>query len=193
MLMARMFAPPSVSLATALRPAILYVGTTILCWLVYALMVWATDDGPSAAEAIGQQIMGVGVGNAGRIDDLRAAVTGAYKWISGDNLLGPLGAFNLLFTLLLGFVIYCAVLPARPDGKRTEPLMTALLMIAPIILWALLYAADWRRAEEQYALPLVWLIAVALAGPFTLVIEGARRLARRSSKPAAEAEISALA
>ncbi|MGK2911115.1 MAG: hypothetical protein ACSLE1_15135 [Sphingobium sp.] len=191
MFMARMFAPLEVSRTTRLRPAMLYVGTIILCWLVYALLVLATDDWPSAAEALVQQA--VGVGGKSLIDDLGAAITGAYKWISGENLLGPLGAFDLLFTLVLGLLIYCAVKPARTEGKWTEPMITALLTIAPVIMWAILYAADWRRAEEQYALPLVWLIAVALAGPFTLVIEGARRVARGRRTPATAVEISALA
>ncbi|MES2271339.1 MAG: hypothetical protein V4533_10675 [Pseudomonadota bacterium] len=191
MLLARMVAPTAADRPVVLRTAVLYMLTVLLCWFTYAALVGVTSGWNYAALVLRDQLMDTR--EAGRIGDFIAGATGTYKWLSGENLLGPLGAFDLLFTVLFGLMIYAAVEPLHPRAGRLEPLMTALLAVAPVVLWALLYPGDWRRAEEQYVLPLMWLIAIAMAGPFVLLIEFARRVARRRPASPAPAKATSVA
>ena len=189
--LSRMLAPADDNRTVVLRNGGLYVLTVILCWLAYAVAVGMAvgwSDMPAILAGLFLDVREVGY-----FADLGAAATGTYQWLSGEAMMGPLGAFDFLFSIACGLLLYAAVDPLDQRPQRREPIITALIALAPILLWALLYPGHWRRAEEQYVLPLMWFTAVALAAPFSLLIEAARRVARSRSTLTLPAPVSPLA
>lgn len=194
LLLMRVVSAPAERGIAVLNAAGFYLLTVVLCWLLYAACVGISEGWQDAAGLLQKQILDLS--EAGRPTDLLAAATGTYRWLSGETLLGPLGALDMLLTVLFGLASYAAVKPVSADSHRLEPLVTALIAIAPALLWAFLYPGYWSREEDQYVLLAMWIAGVASAGPLCLIVEGARRLARKrkaQSAPSAVPEATSLA
>lgn len=191
LLLARLVSTPGDKGATVLDAAGFYMLTVILCWLAFALCIGIAKGSPDAGEVLFNQL--TALSEVGSLTALQAGTVGTYQWLSNDALLGPLGALDLMLTVLFGIATYSVVRPVSPAASLAEPLWTALIAIAPVVLWALLYPGYWSGNEDQYSLLAMWVVAIALSGPLCLLVEGARRLARKRkalpapSAPASEA------